>query len=99
MKRAPRPTDLASDASYEKVSATLDRTLLRMIREKTSNVSAFLNEAARDKLYFQMLEESAAELEREGVGTDEKFYEGLGRWMRARERRLARRSARGARSR
>ncbi len=70
-----------------------------MIRERTSNVSSFLNEAVRDKLYFQMLEETDAELAREGVGVDEKLYEGLGKWMRARERRLARRSARGARSR
>lgn len=97
MRRSTPPADPA-DTSYEKVSATLDRNVLRMIRERTSNVSSFLNEAARDKLYFQMLEDTITELDREGVKTDETLYAGLVKWTRARERRLARAAAKRAKS-
>jgi len=98
MKRRTPAAEPSAETAYEKVSATLDRNVLRMIRERTPNVSAFLNEAAKDKLYFQMLEDTVAELDREGVGRDEKLYVGLGKWMRARERRIARREAARARS-
>lgn len=93
MARRSRSEAVVS-GGYAKVSATLDRDVLRMIREKTSNVSGFLNEAAKDKLYFQMLRDTVAELDREGVGRDEKFEAALRARLLASERRRARRAKR-----
>lgn len=89
MKRAAA----TPEGAHEKVSATLDRNVLRMIRERTPNVSAFLNEAARRKLYFDMLDETIAELERQGVRRDEKLYQALGRWTDEWDRKQKRRRA------
>lgn len=60
----------ASMTGYEKISATIERPVLRMIRERSTNVSEFLNEAAKDKLYFERLSAAVRELERSGVAGD-----------------------------
>jgi hypothetical protein len=94
-KRAALPS------GYEKVSATLEAPVLRQIRERTTNVSGFLNEAAKRKLYFDMLRATDEELERMGVETDERFYRNLKKWIHgvdARKRARTRRVARPARS-
>lgn len=68
-------------AGYAKISATLETPVLRQIRERTTNVSGFLNEAAKRKLYFDMLRATAEELRREGVEPDERFYRNLKKWI------------------
>ena len=73
MARAPKPAHTA----YSKVSATLEEPVLRSIRERTPNVSGFLNAAAKEKLYFEFLRETEAELERRGVPFDEAQYRHL----------------------
>jgi hypothetical protein len=94
VKRQVVPQKPGAATAYEKVSATLDRNVLRMIRERTPNVSAFLNEAARDKLYFQMIDETIAELDRQGVKRDEKMYAWLGKTLEELERKRGRARAR-----
>lgn len=89
-KQRPDPT------GYAKVSATLEEPVLRRIRETTSNVSGFLNEAAKRKLYFDMLSATAKELRAQGVKPDMRFYRNLKRWAHEVDTRkaLRRRSAR-----
>lgn len=70
-----------AQTGYAKVSATLEAPVLRQIREQTRNVSGFLNEAAKRKLYFDMLRDTAEELRREGVERDERFYRNLKKWI------------------
>lgn len=48
-----------------------------MIREHTANVSSFLNEAAKDKLYVERAREGELKLRREGVPHDEALYQRL----------------------
>ena len=48
--------------------------MLRSIRQRTPNVSGFLNAAATEKLYFELLRDTEAELERMGVPFDEAQY-------------------------
>lgn len=74
---ARRITSSKPVPSYAKISATLEEDVLRKIRERTSNVSGFLNEAASEKLYFEHLREMDEELERQGVPINEKLYRGL----------------------
>lgn len=91
MKKRP-----AASTGYEKISATLEGPVLRQIRERTTNVSGFLNEAAKRKLYFDRLREFSAELGRRGVERDERLYESLmklGTEKIARQRKGRRRSA------
>ena len=76
-----RTTPIKPVPSYAKISATLDERVLREIRERTTNVSGFLNEAASEKLYFQRLREADEELERQGVPIDQKLYRGLTKAM------------------
>lgn len=92
-----KPAARPSRPTYEKISATLDRSVLEMIRKRTANVSAFLNEAAQDKLYFQMIDETIAELDRQGVKRDEKMYDWLGAKLDEIERRRSRRRTAGSR--
>lgn len=91
----PRSLRSKLQPSYAKISATLEERVLREIRERTTNVSGFLNEAASEKLYFERLRESERELERQGVPIDEKLYRNLSKAIdkhrrdRARRRRTA----------
>lgn len=93
MKRAVA-TDRPSGTAYEKISATLDREVLRMIRERTDNVSGFLNDAAAERLYWEHIDRSIEQLEREGVRGDQKredrLVEAFDRAERARSRRRKR---------
>lgn len=88
-KRAP---------SYRKISATVEEDVLRGIRARTTNVSGFLNEAARDKLYFDRLRVAADELRRKGVERDEKLYRKLTEWADEQEARASRRRVRRVRA-
>ena len=85
-------------SGYAKISATLEAPVLRQIREHTANVSRFLNEAAKRKLYFDRLRAADEELGRMGIEVDERFYRGLKAWARdADKRRALRRSPRRTR--
>ncbi|MEK6620112.1 MAG: hypothetical protein AABZ26_03965 [Chloroflexota bacterium] len=75
VREAPRGSK--PSPSYAKISATLEEGVLREIRERTTNVSGFLNEAAKERLYFQRLREADEALERQGVPVDEKLYRNL----------------------
>jgi hypothetical protein len=93
-------TAAPNDDGYAKISATLERKVLRQIKEQTENVSGYLNEAAKRQLYFDMLRRSVEELERQGVEFNTRFYDNLGKWLNevdmrklARERRKRRASA------
>ncbi len=96
MTRRPAPGKALP--SYAKISATLEERVLREIRERTTNVSGFLNEAANEKLYFERLREMDEELGRQGVPIDEKLYRNLTKAIdkhrrdRARRRRTASRA-------
>lgn len=81
---------------YEKISATLDERVLRQIRARTGNVSGFLNDAAKEKLYFDRLAAFAGELRRQGVKRDERFYRDLNKWLDEVEARRVRRARRRA---
>jgi hypothetical protein len=72
----PRTTRKAPP-SYSKVSATLEEGVLNEIRERTPNVSGFLNEAAKAKLYFDRLKALDEDLAQQGIEIDERFYENL----------------------
>lgn len=73
----PRRPPRREATGYEKISATIERPVLRMIRERSTNVSDFLNQAAKDKLYFDRIREAERELERQGVPHDEALYQRL----------------------
>lgn len=80
-----------------KISATLEEPVLRQIREHTSNVSGFLNEAAKRRLYFELLDTTIRELEQAGLERNLRFYRNLRRWTRqvdSRRRREIERTAR-----
>ncbi len=86
---------------YTKISATLEVPVLAQIREQTDNVSGFLNDAAKRKLYFDMLRATDEELRREGVEVDERFYRNLKKWIHevdARHAARRRKTARPARA-
>lgn len=51
----------------EKVSVTLERSLMDEVRSATDNVSAFVNEAIRRRLYFARLDAELGRLEAQGV--------------------------------
>jgi hypothetical protein len=78
IKRKPR----APEVGYEKISATIEKPVLRRIRERSSNVSEFLNDAAKRKLYFDHLEEGVRELERQGFHGDPKRVERIRGFLR-----------------
>lgn len=59
------------DRAYEKISATLDREVLKKIRERTENVSAYLNEAAKRRLRLEHIDEMIRELEAQGFDGSE----------------------------
>ncbi len=87
---------------FEKVSATLEAPVLRQIRERTANVSSFLNDAAKRRLYFDRLRAFDEDLGRRGVAIDEPFYRDLGKWLDdwdARRAAAGRRRARARRAR
>ncbi len=88
-------TRQTASVPYEKISATLDERVLHQIRERTGNVSGFLNDAAKEKLYFDRLAAFADDLRRQGVERDEVFYQNLNKWIdEVDARRLRRRKRR-----
>lgn len=93
MPTRKRPARAVNGASaYSKISATLETTVLNEIRERSANVSEFLNDAAKRKLYRERIRESIEQLEREGVRSDPERQERirralLGRAGPARKRR------------
>lgn len=76
--------------SREKLSVTVERSLMDEVRQRTENVSAFVNEAVKDKLYFARLDEELARLEADGVPLDPAGYRWLSAKVDATRRRLAR---------
>jgi hypothetical protein len=78
MAKRDRPT-----RTYSKISATLEESVLRQIRERSTNVSEFLNEAAKRQLYFDRIREGIRELERRGVRSDAGFQERFRKALRA----------------
>lgn len=88
--RKPGPT-------YAKISATLEGDVLRKIRERTENVSGFLNDAAKEKLYFERLRAFADELRSQGVERDEVMYRNLKALNATARKRRARTTARASR--
>lgn len=75
----------------EKLSVTLERSLVEEVRSRTDNVSAFVNDAIKRKLYFQRLDDELDLLEREGVKLNETGYRWLMGKLDATEKRLKRR--------
>lgn len=76
--------------SREKVSVTIDRESLEQVRRVTDNVSEFVNEAVRDRLYFSRLEAELARLETDGIVPDPRGVEWWTEKMLATKQRLAR---------
>ncbi len=80
-----------ASARREKVSVTLERSVMDEVRSSTDNVSAFVNDAIRDKLYFARLDAELARLAAGGVRPNPAGVRWLSRRMEATRRRLARR--------
>jgi post-segregation antitoxin (ccd killing protein) len=78
----------------EKVSVTLERSLMDEVRSATDNVSAFVNDAIRRKLYFARLDAELDRLAAEGVRPDPAGVRWLSERVDATRRRLARRRSR-----
>ncbi len=77
----------------EKVSVTLERALMDEVRAATDNVSAFVNEAVKDRLYFARLDAELARLDAEGVKPDPRGVERWRKRIQATKRRMAERQA------
>lgn len=77
--------------SREKLSVTVERSLMDEVRQRTENVSAFVNEAVKDKLYFARVDEELARLEAEGVRPNPAAVRWLTKKVDATRRRMARR--------
>ena len=73
-------TRVSAETGYRKISATLEAPVLKQIRERTTNVSGFLNDAAKRALYFERLRHASEELRRQGFERDERLYQGLRKW-------------------
>ncbi len=58
---------VGASVPHDKISVTVERPALAEVRGITKNLSAFFNDALKEKLYFRHLEEEAARLESEGV--------------------------------
>jgi post-segregation antitoxin (ccd killing protein) len=84
----------ATAPAREKVSVTLERGLMDKVRVATDNVSAFVNEAVRDRLYFAQLDAELARLRSEGVEPDARAVASWRGAIQATKRRRGRRSAR-----
>ena len=74
----------------EKLSVTVERSLVDEVRRRTENVSAFVNDAVRDRLYFARLEEELAQLEVQGIRPNPAGVRWLSRKADVTSRRLAR---------
>lgn len=79
----------SSAAGRAKVSVTVERTALSAVQEITDNVSEFVNDAIKEKLYFRRLDEELRLLELEGVKVNEAGYRWLLDRIDATNRRLA----------
>lgn len=77
-------------APREKLSITVERSLIDEVRQRTENVSAFVNDAVRDRLYFSRLDEELARLEADGVRPNPAGVRWLSKRIGATSRRLAR---------
>lgn len=77
--------------SREKLSITVERSLMDEVRRRTENLSAFVNEAVKDRLYFARLDDELARLEAEGVRPNPAGVRWLSAKIDATRRRLARR--------
>jgi hypothetical protein len=66
----PRKKSASTESAYSKVSATLETSVLEGIRERSPNVSEFLNEAAKRALYRERLREAIRQLRSEGYEED-----------------------------
>lgn len=80
----------------EKVSVTIDRDAIQEVRRSTDNVSEFVNEAIRDRLYFSRLEAELARLEAIGIVPDPRGVEWWTQKMLATKQRLTSRASRTA---
>ena len=76
----------------EKISVTLERSLLDEVRSRTDNVSAFVNDAVRRELYFVRLGAELERLEADGVRPNAAGVRWLSEKLDATRGRLARQS-------
>lgn len=74
----------------EKISVTVEQSLLDEVRSRSDNVSAFVNDAVRRELYFARLDDELERLEAEGVHPNPAGVRWLSERIEATERRLAR---------
>lgn len=77
-------------APREKLSITVERSLIDEVRRRTENVSAFVNDAVRDRLYSARLEAELAELDAQGIRPNPAGVRWLSGKVDATSRRLAR---------
>ena len=73
--RAGSPSAAEPEAGRKKISITVDKTVLDVVRGTTANVSAFYDDAAKEKLYFLKLDQEAARLDAEGTPLDRDGYD------------------------
>lgn len=95
VSRGARPTrrraQRSEATSRAKISVTVERSALNAIQAVTDNVSGFVNDAIKEKLYFARLDEEAELLREEGVEVNEAGY----RWVLDRIDATSKRMARG----
>lgn len=78
----------------EKISVTLERSLMDEVRSRTANVSAFVNDAVRRELYFARLGGELERLEAEGARPNPAGVRWLSEKIEATRSRSRRRRAR-----
>ncbi len=76
----------------EKISVTLERSLMDEVRSRTNNVSAFVNDAVRRELYFARLDAELKRLAADGVRPNAAGVRWLSEKVEATRRRLVRQS-------
>lgn len=77
----------------EKVSVTLERGLMDQVRAASDNVSAFVNAAVRDRLYFSRLDQELARLHADGIEPDAPTVASWRSAIHATKRRISERPA------
>jgi hypothetical protein len=75
--RSTRHEAARTGGPRKKISVTVESTAVAAVSRVTGNLSAFVNDAIKEKLYFRQLDEELDTLEREGVKLNEAGY----RWL------------------
>jgi hypothetical protein len=89
--RSTRRDAARAGGPRKKISVTVEGSAVAAVSRVTANLSAFVNEAIKEKLYFRQLDQELDLLEREGVKLNEAGYRWLMERIEAPDKRRRRR--------